>query len=167
MGPSPAVDESSCFWAAVILVYVMYACGTYSRAPIAKPCSHTLFFCHPQRATQASTKRMLETSSVQNALRIVTAMEKGLRSATARRASSGLRKILQLWLVHVSITANHAWYFLIPIKTTDAGLLVVFFDAVRGELVLPSLITSLIWTWVCLPVRVSYWFVSKSSGSLL
>lgn len=70
--------------------------------------SHILSLCHPQHATQASTKHTLETSSVQSARRIVSAMEKGLLSATVRRVSSGLRKILQLWLVHVSIPANRA-----------------------------------------------------------
>lgn len=62
-----------------------------------------LSFCHPQHATQASTRRMLGTSSVQSALHIVSAMEKGLLSAAVRRASSGLRKIPQLWLVLVRI----------------------------------------------------------------
>lgn len=58
--------------------------------------------CHPQHVVQASTRHMLETLNVQSALRIVSAMEKHLLSAAVRKASSGLRKILQLWLVHVS-----------------------------------------------------------------
>lgn len=62
-----------------------------------------LSFCHPQHATQASTRHLLETSSVQSALHTVSAMEKALQSAAVRRASSGPRKILQLWLAHVSI----------------------------------------------------------------
>lgn len=62
----------------------------------------TLCVCHPQHVVQASTRHMLETLNVQSALRIVSAMEKHLLSAAVRKASSGLRKILQLWLVHVS-----------------------------------------------------------------
>lgn len=55
---------------------------------------------HVLHVVQASTRHMLETLNVQSALRIVSAMEKHLLSAAVRKASSGLRKILQLWLVH-------------------------------------------------------------------
>lgn len=51
---------------------------------------------------------MLETSSVRSALHTAIVTEKALLSATVRRVTSGLRKILQLWLVHVSIPATRA-----------------------------------------------------------
>lgn len=63
---------------------------------------NTAVFLPLQRVTQASTKHMLETSSVQNALHTVSAMEKAPPSATARGAFTGLRKILPRWPVHVS-----------------------------------------------------------------
>ena len=78
---------------------------------------------HPQHANQASSRHMLETSTVQSALRIVSAMEKGLLSAAVRRASSGRRKILHPWLVHVSIPANRGLmitYDLLLIRHRDS-----------------------------------------------
>lgn len=73
-----------------------------------------LSFCHPQHVVQASTKHLLETSSVQSALHTVSVMEKALQSAAVRKASSGQRKILQLCLAHVSTSLTT---YLLPIIT--------------------------------------------------
>lgn len=98
------------FGSYVCRVYDVY--GSYLFVFSCSILSVTLFcvilscFCpptpHPQRVTQASTKRMLGTSSVQSALRTVSATEKAQPSVTARGAFTGLRKILRRWPVHVS-----------------------------------------------------------------
>lgn len=78
-------------------------------------------FCPLQRVTQASTKRMLETSSVQSALRTVSAMEKAQPSVTVRGAFTGLRKILRRWPAHVS-SSHGAFVF-----THNRGLVSIEF----------------------------------------
>lgn len=70
--------------------------------PVMLLCVMLLCFCPPQRVTQASTKRTLETSSVQSALPTASATARALPPVTARGAFTGLTKIRPRWLVHVS-----------------------------------------------------------------
>lgn len=65
-----------------------------------------LWYCvsPPQRATQASTRHSLGTSSAQSVHRTVSASQTALLCVAVRRAFTGLRKIHQLWPAHVSLT---------------------------------------------------------------
>lgn len=87
-----------------------FTCTSLRRSGFALTHFHIVCLCYPQHVIQASTRHMLEISNVQSALRTVSAMEKVLLSVAVRRVSSGLRKILQLWLVHVSMQGKSAWY---------------------------------------------------------
>lgn len=62
-----------------------------------------LSLCSAQHAVLGSTRHMQETSSVQSVLHTVSAMEKELPSAAAKKASSEPRKIHQRWHAHVSL----------------------------------------------------------------
>lgn len=127
-------------------------------------------FCPLQHVIQASTKRMLETSSVQSALHTVSAMEKALPSVTARGAFTGLRKILRQWPVHVS-SSHRAFVFtnnreLVSIELVErsCGLLEIHCSCKS------SLISR---TYLCVKVRNKesldelHGFCSAASSSLM